>query len=341
MSDQVPPLRGRYARFQDQILESRSRGTDLRRPIDGRRRLVAACGCVALVAAFVFAAKASAQPASGFSGQRAFDDIRTLVSFGPRPPGSVALARSRRWIVHTLDSYGCRVTQDPFTAHTPDGPIQMDNLIVKIPGDSPSVIMLAGHYDTKLFHNFRFVGANDGGSSAAFLVEMGRNLCRVKSKYTIWLVFFDGEEAIREEMTPTDGTYGSRQLVQKLTADGELSQIQAMILVDMIAYSHLVIRRDLNSSAWLNKLLFKAADRLGYSKQFIWSPPTGIGDDHTPFIQAGVSAVDIIDLDYGPNNSYWHTAQDTLAHCSPESMEMIGRVVGEMLEELDNSPHMR
>ncbi len=288
----------------------------------------------------LFAACLWAQPAATFSGQRAFDDIRHLVAFGPRPPGSAALTASRRWIIRELTQSGCRVTQDPFTAATPAGNIGMDNLIVKIPGSSPSVIMIAGHYDTKLFKNFRFVGANDGGSSAAFLLEMGRTLCRTRNKYTVWLVFFDGEEAIKQEMSPTDGTYGSRHLEQKLAANGELSRIQAMILVDMIADENLDIRRDLNSTAWLNALLFKTADRLGYSRYFIKNPPTYIGDDHTPFVQAGVSAVDIIDLDYGPGNSYWHSAQDTLNHCSAASLEIAGRVVAAMLRELDNSPHV-
>lgn len=294
----------------------------------------------ALLLPLVFGCRLQAQPATGFSGQRAFDDIRSLVAFGPRPPGSVALSRSRRWIIRQLTDSGCRVTQDTFTASTPEGSVPMDNLIVKIPGRSPSVIMLAGHYDTKLFKDFRFVGANDGGSSAAFLIEMGRELCRTHPKYTTWLVFFDGEEAINAQMTPTDGTYGSRHLVAKLEASGDLSRIQAMILVDMIADKQLDIRRDLNSSSWLNQLLFKAADHLGYSREFIWSPPTAIGDDHTPFVEAGVSAVDIIDLDYGPNGSYWHSAQDTLDHCSPASMEIVGRVVNALLEELDNSPHV-
>ncbi|MGH9434401.1 MAG: M28 family peptidase [Terriglobia bacterium] len=294
----------------------------------------------ALLLPLLFAACLRAQPAATFNGQRAFDDIRHLVAFGPRPPGSAALTASRQWIIRALTQSGCRVTQDPFTAPTPAGNIGMDNLIVKIPGSSPSVIMIAGHYDTKLFKNFLFVGANDGGSSAAFLLEMGRTLCRTRNKYTVWLVFFDGEEAIQQEMSPTDGTYGSRHLEQKLAANGELSRIQAMILVDMIADENLDIRRDLNSTAWLNALLFKTADRLGYSRYFIKNPPTYIGDDHTPFVQAGVSAVDIIDLDYGPDNSYWHSAQDTLNHCSAASLEIVGRVVTAMLRELDSSPHM-
>ncbi|MGH9352362.1 MAG: M28 family peptidase [Terriglobia bacterium] len=290
------------------------------------------------------AASLQAQSAPAFSGKRAFENIRHLVAFGPRPPGSQALTESRQWIIRQLQADGCAVDQDPFTAPTPRGSINMTNLIVKIPGESQSVVMLAGHYDTKLFKNFRFVGANDGGSSAAFLTEMGRVLCGRKShknRYTTWLVFFDGEEAIGQEMTQTDGTYGSRHLEQKLAADGEISRIQAMILVDMIGDKKLDIRRDDNSTAWLNNLLFKTADRLGYARYFLRDEPLAVGDDHTPFIEAGVSAVDIIDFDYGPNESYWHTAADTLDHCSPASLEIVGRVVMTMLGALESSPHIK
>lgn len=292
---------------------------------------------VSLIA--VAGARAQAPRAPAFSGQRAFEDIQRLVAFGPRPSGSAALRESRQWIIHQLEKAGCEVEQDAFAASTPIGPIPMVNLIAKIPGASPSVIMLAGHYDTKRFTNFRFVGANDGGSSAAFLLEMARVLGRHRQKYTYWLVFFDGEEAVKQ-WSATDSLYGSRQLVQKLGADGDLSRIQAMILVDMIADKNLDIDRDENSTAWLSNLMFKTADRLGYSRYFLKDRLTAIEDDHIPFVQAGVSALDIIDLDYGPNNSYWHAAQDTVAHCSPASLEIVGRVVTAMLGELDHSPHI-
>jgi glutaminyl-peptide cyclotransferase len=282
-----------------------------------------------------------ARVANQFSGVQAFDDLQHIVAFGPRPPGSAALAKCRQWMVHQLLKDGCRVQQDAFVASTPNGNIKMTNIIAKIPGASPDVIMIAGHYDTKLFQNIRFTGANDGGSSAAFLMEMARVLGRQKHKYTYWLVFFDGEEAIREEMTPTDGTYGSRHLEQGLAANGELSRVQAMILVDMIGDKVLDIRRDDNSTRWLNNLLFNTAEKLGDSRYFLKNETWGgVGDDHIPFVEAGVSAMDIIDFDYGPNNAYWHTAQDTIDKCSPQSLQIVGRVVTAVLGELDHSPHI-
>jgi len=275
-----------------------------------------------------------------YNGGRAFGDLQHLVAYGPRPVGSKALEDSRVWMIGQLEKAGCKVVQDHFVGSTPLGNIPMVNLIAEIPGrDSKHIVMIAGHYDTKLEKSFRFVGANDGGSSAAFLLEMARELQQTRHKLTYWIVFFDGEEAL-QNWSDTDSLYGSRHFVQKLTADGELSRIQAMVLVDMIGDAHLDIRRDQNSTPWLNKLIFREADRLGYSKYFL-NQPVAIDDDHIPFVNAGVSAVDLIDLDYGPDNSYWHAAQDTIQHCSPSSLTIVGRVVKAALGELESSPHVQ
>ena len=270
-----------------------------------------------------------------FQGSRAFGDLKRLVEFGPRPPGSKALAESRRWITGQLKQSGCEVEEDSFVADTPVGQIPMTNLIAKIPGARPEVLMVAGHYDTKRFDGGAFVGANDGASSAAFLLELGRLLGRRKNPVTYWLVFFDGEEAFRQ-WSPTDSLYGSRHLAAKLTANGELSRIHAMILVDMIADANLDIRRDSSSTPWLTDIIFQTAHRLGYARYFL-DQPTAVEDDHLPFVNAGVSAVDVIDLDYGPGNSYHHTTKDTVDKCSPASMTIVGRVVTATLEELENS----
>ena len=215
----------------------------------------------------------------------------------------------------------------------------MVNLIAEIPGkETDKIVIVAGHYDTKLENNFRFVGANDGGSSAAFLLELARELRPTQHKLTYWLVFFDGEEAFKS-WSDTDSLYGSRHLAAKLTQEGQLSRIQAMILVDMIGDAHLDIRRDQDSTAWLNNLVFQTARRLNYARYFL-NDPTAVVDDHTPFVNAGVSAVDLIDFDYGPDNSYWHTANDTPEHCSPSSLTIVGRVVRATLDALENSSHL-
>jgi Zn-dependent M28 family amino/carboxypeptidase len=275
--------------------------------------------------------------AENFSGARAFADLKHLVSYGPRPAGSPALAEARRWIIAQLKDAGAEVEEDSFTASTPAGAIPMTNLIAKFPGAQSKVVMVTGHYDTKLEKGFRFVGANDGASSAALLLELARVLQGRKHAFTYWLVFFDGEEAVRE-WTDTDSVYGSRHLVQKLSSQGELGRIQAMILVDMIGDANLVIHREANSTPWLTDTVFAAAHRLGYAKNFLDSP-TGVEDDHVPFVNAGVAAVDLID--FNPDDGYWHTAKDTVEHCSPLSLTIVGRVVVATLADLEKPPRAK
>ena len=272
---------------------------------------------------------------TSFNGIRAFEDLKRLVALGPRPAGSPALAKARGEILGQLKQAGVAAEEDSFVAATPLGSVPMANLIGRIPGERPQVIILAGHYETKRIDDITFTGANDGGSSAAFLTEMARVLAHRKNFFTYWLVFFDGEEAFRE-FTETDGLFGSRHLVQKLTAGGELSRVHAMILVDMIGDAKLNVNRDMNSTPWLNDLIFKTARRLNYGQNFP-DEQRAYQDDHIPFINAGVSAVDLLDLDYGPNNRYWHTAQDTLDKCSPASLTIVGRVVMATLEELEKN----
>ena len=290
----------------------------------------AGCLCLALVS------RSAGPPA--FNGDRAFDDLNRLVSFGPRPAGSPALAQARQWIEGELKGTGAQVEEDSFVAGTPIGPISMTNLIAKFPGSRRETVIVAGHYDTKRFDNFRFVGANDGGSSAALLLELARVLNGQKHALNYWLVFFDGEEAVRTQWEGTDNTYGSRHLVEKLSASGELSRIEALILVDMIGDAQLRIPRDAYSTPWLLALVFKTAQRLGYSRYFTDSQGAE-QDDHIPFVNAGVSALDLIAPEYGPNGSYWHTAQDTVEHCSSQSLTIVGRVVAASLVELDKSKH--
>lgn len=280
--------------------------------------------------------KDQARGTPSFDGARAFEDLKHLVAFGPRPAGSEALAHARSWIESELAQSGLRAEEDRFTAATPAGNIAMKNLIVRIPGSSPSILIVAGHYDTKRFDNFRFVGANDGGSSAAVVMELARDLAHRPSTYAIWLVFFDGEEALGE-WSDTDSVYGSRHLVERLASEGELSRVKAMILVDMIGDRDLDIRRDTSSTGWLTDLVWSQARRLGYSRYFLDQLlPVG-GDDHFPFINAGVPAVDLIDFNYGPRNRYWHTAEDTVEHCSAQSLQIVGRVVLASLDALENS----
>jgi glutaminyl-peptide cyclotransferase len=270
-----------------------------------------------------------------FNGGRAFEDLRRLVALGPRPSGSRALEKARQEILRQLRQAGVAAEEERFVASTPAGSIPMVNVIAKIPGARRQVVIVAGHYETKRFDDFAFVGANDGGSSAAFLLEMARVLATRKNSFSYWVVFFDGEEAF-QQFTETDGLYGSRHLVQKLTADGELSRVEALILVDMIGDARLNIHREGNSTPWLTDMVFRSAQRLGYDKYF-QDEPRAYEDDHIPFVNAGVAATDLLDFDYGPSNRYWHTAQDTLDKCSATSLTIIGRVVLATLDDLEKT----
>lgn len=270
-----------------------------------------------------------------FSGGRAFEDLKRLVALGPRPSGSPAIAKAREEIARQLKLSGIAIEEDRFTASTPAGAVPMANLIARIPGEQKKIVIVAGHYETKRFDGFQFVGANDGGSSAAFLIEMARVLAARKNKLTYWLVWFDGEEAF-VNFSPTDGLYGSRHLVAKLTSSGELGRVEAVIVVDMVADAKLNIHRENQSTPWLTDRVFAAARRLGYERYFD-GEARYYEDDHIPFVNAGVAAVDLLDFDYGPGNRYWHSAEDTLDKCSPVSMTIVGRVVMATLEDLESS----
>jgi glutaminyl-peptide cyclotransferase len=277
---------------------------------------------------------ASPPDAGGFSGGRAFEDLKRIVALGPRPAGSAALARTRQEIKQQLKLASLTAEEDNFTASTPVGPVPMTNLIVRIPGDRKGGVVVAGHYETKRFDDFKFVGANDGGSSTAFLLELARVLATRKNKLSYTLVFLDGEEAF-VDFSSTDGLYGSRHLVQKWAGSGELSRIQAAIIVDMVGDTDLDIHREYNSTPWLMDRVFAAAHRLSYDRYFKSDPRSYI-DDHVPFVNAGVAAVDLLDFNYGRGNRFWHSAEDTIDKCSPISLTIVGRVVIATLEDLEN-----
>lgn len=273
--------------------------------------------------------------ASDATGETAFEHVRWMVALGPRPSGSTAHETMQRYIVEQAQAVGWTVEQDRFTASTPNGPIPMNNIIARNPGsgsDAP-VIILAAHYDTKLFHEFRFVGANDGASGSGLLLALAPMLAQLNLQHAVWLAWLDGEEAIRE-WTDTDSLYGSRHMAGRLEAEGSVPNITAFLLVDMIGDRDLGIRRETGSTPWLTDLVWDAARRLGHQRHFLNSTHT-ISDDHLPFLAVGVPSVVLIDFDYGGASSYWHTAADTLDKVSAESLQVVGEVLLEAVAELD------
>ena len=277
-----------------------------------------------------------------FDSGRAFEHIRQLVTIGPRPPGSPGSAQARRYMKSQIEAAGLEAIEQPFTATTPLGAMQMVNVSVLIPGDRPDRLVLGGHYDTKRFREFRFVGANDGGSSTAMLLELARVLKGRKNQFTIEVVFFDGEEAL-VSWDGNDHTYGSRAYVDSARRSRTLGQIRAMILVDMVADRDLTIRRETQSTPWLTDLIWAAAGRLGYRKNFL-EETAFVNDDHVAFLQAGVPAVDIIDIEPsyarpGPpergSDTPWHTSADTLDAVGARSLQVVGEVLLESLPRIE------
>ena len=273
-------------------------------------------------------AEAGQQPRSteapSFDSNRAWEHLRHQVSFGPRPTGSAALNTTRRYLIEQLEKAGIQTRQQIFIAKTPLGEMSMGNVIGTIPGRRPQRIILGSHFDTKRTSDFRFVGANDGASSTAVLLELGRVLKARTHEFTIELLFLDGEEAVNWDWGTTgiDNTYGSRHYVDAARKAGTLSDIKAFVLLDMVGDRNLVLRRDQQSTRWLVDAIWSTAATLGHANVFS-NEPTEVEDDHVSFLRAGVPAVDIIDLEY----PQWHTAQDDLDHVSARSLQIVGDVV--------------
>ncbi len=268
----------------------------------------------------------------GFDGRRAFAHVAKQVSFGPRPSGSPAIAQVQEYLLSELKTYGCTVETDAFSSDTPAGRLPMKNILVKIPGDKPGVILLGTHYDTKKLDNF--VGADDSGSSTGVMLELARLLCKQRGRHEVWIAFFDGEEAVKD-WSDTDGRYGSRQMAARLAISGEISKIKAFLLADIVGTRTPHFKRESTSTKWLVDLVWGEARKLGYANIFV-DTSTPVDDDHDPFLKRNVPSADVIDLDYGPGGdvSYWHTPQDTLDKISAKSLAIVGHVFLESVKQL-------
>jgi Zn-dependent M28 family amino/carboxypeptidase len=282
----------------------------------------------AIMIAATFALAAVSQAAE-FSGARALESTRRAVALGPRPPGSPAMRKLQALVAAELKPTGCRIIEDAFTARTPNGAIGMRNMVALFPGTSGRAVALTGHYDTKWMPAMHFIGADDGGSSTGFLLEMARALKGRPHKDDLYLVWFDGEEAFGP-WSETDSLYGSRHLAARWASDGTLAKLKGLINVDMIGDRDLGIMQEENSTPWLRKLVWDTATRLGYGKYFL---PSGgpTEDDHIPFLKMGAPALDLIDFD----KSYWHTSGDTLDKLSAHSFDVVGAVLLEVIRQLE------
>jgi hypothetical protein len=269
----------------------------------------------------------------GFDGKRAFAHVAKQVSFGPRPAGSPAIAQTQDYILAELKSYGCAADIDAFSSDTPAGRLPMKNILVKIPGDRPGVILLGTHYDTKRLENF--VGADDGGSSTGVMLELARNLCPQHGRYSVWIAFFDGEEAVRPEWHDPDNCYGSRQMAARFANSGDLTKIKAFLLADIVGTRTPHFKRETYSTKALVDLVWGVAKKLGYGNVFV-EDSSAVEDDHQSFLKRHVPSVDVIDLDNGPGGDvyYWHTPQDSLDKISPKTLAIVGHVFLESVKQL-------
>lgn len=265
-----------------------------------------------------------------FSGENALRHVQQLVDFGPRPPGSEALEQARGYITKELEALGWRVTRQSFTDRTPRGEVTFVNLIVTFAASKTSpTFLLCSHYDTKIFDNARFVGANDGGSSNGVLIEMARVLAqRPELAAQVQLVFFDGEEAY-VNFTETDGLYGSRYFAKQLAAEGKAKQFRGGILFDMVGDRSLKVTLPPDSPVQMTRDIFAAAEALDVRNHFTYSD-TSILDDHAPLNEIGISTINLIDFDYPP----WHTPEDTMDKISAESLDIVGSVAARYLAEV-------
>jgi len=275
-----------------------------------------------------------AEKTGGFDGKRAFAHVAKQVGFGPRPAGSEAIGRLQDYIQSELTSYGCKVDTDSFTADTPVGRLPMKNIVAKIPGDKPGIIMLATHYDTKLMPNF--VGADDAGSSTGVMLELAHSLCSKRGAYQVWITFFDGEEAVKE-WSDTDSRYGSRQMAARFANSGDLTKIKAFLLADIVGTRTPHFKRETYSTKALVDLVWSVAKKLGYGNIFV-DESSAVEDDHQSFLKRHVPSVDVIDLDNGPTGDvyYWHTSQDSLDKISPKTLAIVGHVFRESVKQLQS-----
>ena len=263
-----------------------------------------------------------------FSGDKALAHVQAMVDFGPRPPGSEAIEKTRGYLVSQLEAAGWKVDRQSFSNDTPRGKVQFVNLIATFGSQAAPSFLACSHYDTKIFDNARFVGANDAGSSTGILLELARVLAeRPDLARKVELVFFDGEEAY-EAFTETDGLYGSRYFASQLVAQNKAKLFRGGILFDMVGDKSLTITLPPDSPPELARDIFASAEALNVRKHFTYFD-RDITDDHTPLNEAGIPVIDLIDFDYPP----WHTPDDTIDKLSAESLRITGAVACHFLSE--------
>lgn len=269
---------------------------------------------------------------SALTGESAYREVEQFVALGSKVPGTEGARRAAMALINRLTSLGVTAERDEFRDSVPGGTGTFINVTATLPGTKPGLIILAAHWDTKSGIE-GFVGANDSGSGVGVLLALAPILkSGTKERPSVMLAFLDGEEC-QVAYGPNDGLHGSRHLVAGLVATGRARVVRAMILLDMVGDRDLNVAIPRNGTPELISAVFKAAEANGVREKFSLAG-NAVLDDHQPFLDAGMPAVDLIDFDYGSApglNDYWHTPADTLDKLSPASLEAVGRVVLRML----------
>lgn len=272
----------------------------------------------------------------------AFDDARAWkllleqVEIGPRPAGSAGAEATRAVIERELRAAGLEPVREEFEAQTPAGKLRFVNVYADLKGSGTDMVILGSHYDTKRMP-FRFVGANDGASNTAVLMELARTISGGSRRATCYrFLFIDGEEAVRDQWVDPDNTYGSRHHARQLRESGEAERVRAFVLLDMVGDKDLRLTRDLYSDRRLLEIFHGTARKNGLGRH-VDGPAMDVRDDHISFMQVGIPSVDLIDFDYGEQNFYWHTDGDVPEQCSQESLGVAGRIALLGLEQLETS----
>ena len=273
------------------------------------------------------------------SGEKAFAILEELLAISPRQSGSKGAMRAATLISERLTAAGVAAEIDEFEDATPEGKITFRNVTATIPGDGKSCIVLISHYDTKDGISRKFTGANDSGSSTALLIQLADVLASsTNTAPDIVLAFVDGEECMKQ-YSPSDGLHGSTRLAHALARKYGADNIHAAIVLDMIGDSDLSVTIPKNSSPQIIEKLFEVARAEGKRQLFsLYSPML---DDHAPFLEKGIPAIDIIDFHYGSSpraNDYWHTEKDSIDKISSASLETIGRITVLLLNSLIADP---
>jgi glutaminyl-peptide cyclotransferase len=282
-----------------------------------------------------------------FNGARAYDYLNQLCDIGPRVTASRGMKRQQELLTKHFEQLGAKVTLQEFIERQGGrgNRTKMANLIVEWHPEAKERILLCAHYDTRPFPDRdpanpqgTFVGANDGGSGVALLMELGNEMPKLKCQYGVDFVFFDAEEFVydeREKYFIGSETFARRYAVQKKPRKFDY---RWGVLLDMVGDADLQLPQERNSISWsevrpLVAEIWGTAARLGLKDVFVPQVGMEIRDDHLELFKTGkIPTCDIIDFDYGPGHGYWHTEQDIPAHCSALSLAKVGWVISEWLK---------